>query len=99
MNDQHSNSTFPVEESASDRRHLLKVLGGASALGVAGLVGRPLQADAALVNIVIVDVLNDLSITIPIKNNNIAVQVCAAVDILSTDLLGIPLTCEVVQQQ
>ena len=99
MNEQPTDSVSPVEESASDRRHVLKVLGGASALGLAGLVARPEQADAALVNIVIVDVLNDLSVTIPIKNNNVAVQVCAAVDVLSAELLEGNLTCEVLQRQ
>ena len=48
----------------------------------------------ALINVVIFNVLNDLSVSIPIKNNNVAVQVCAVVDALNSNI-GTNLTCTV----
>jgi len=58
-----------------------------------------------LVNIIVTNVLNDLEINIPVKNNNVAVQVCAVVSALNGILVGdnnVPvavLTCEVDQNQ
>lgn len=51
-----------------------------------------------LVTIVVTNVLNNLSIDIPIRNNNVAVQVCAAVEVISTQLLGDTLTCDIQQR-
>jgi hypothetical protein len=54
----------------------------------------------ALVNVTIFNVLNNLSITIPVKNNNVAVQVCAVVNALTTILTpGESLTCTITQRQ
>jgi hypothetical protein len=48
----------------------------------------------ALVNVVIFNVLNGLSISIPVQNNHVGVQVCAVVDALTTILTpGETLTC------
>ena len=52
----------------------------------------------ALVNVFIFNVLNGLSVTIPIQNNNVAVQICAVVQALNTILVGDSLTCEVQQR-
>ena len=61
--------------------------------------------ETMLVTVVITNVLNNLSIEIPVKNNNIAVQVCAVVSALNVILVtpGEPpaavLTCELGQEQ
>lgn len=53
-----------------------------------------------LVTIVITNVLTDISIPITVRNNNIAVQVCAAVELISSELLTVDsLTCEIDQRQ
>jgi hypothetical protein len=52
----------------------------------------------ALVTVVVTNVLNNLSVDIPIKNNNVAVQVCAAVELINTELLTTDsLTCRIGQ--
>jgi len=56
--------------------------------------------EVMLVTIVITNVLNDLTINIPVKNNNIAVQVCAVVDVINLELFDVDtLTCDIQQQQ
>ena len=52
----------------------------------------------ALITVVVTNLLNNLSISIPIKNNNVAVQVCAVVDALNANI-GTQLTCLVGQGQ
>jgi hypothetical protein len=51
----------------------------------------------ALVTVVITNLLNNLSIDVDVKNNNIAVQVCAVVQALNTILVGQTLECEIQQ--
>ena len=51
-----------------------------------------------LITIIITNVLNNLSIDVDVKNNNVAVQVCAVVNVLNTILDGDRLTC-VIQQR
>src|SRR5919197_1003779 len=46
-----------------------------------------------LITIIITNVLNNLSIDVDVKNNNVAVQVCAVVNVLNTILDGDRLTC------
>jgi hypothetical protein len=55
--------------------------------------------ETMLVTIVITNVLNHLTVDIPIKNNNVAVQVCAAVGLLNTILAPASLTCDIQQSQ
>jgi hypothetical protein len=50
----------------------------------------------ALVTVVITNLLNNLSIDVDVKNNNVAVQVCAVVTALSS-LVSTPLSCEIAQ--
>jgi len=50
----------------------------------------------ALVTVVITNVLNNLSVDVDVKNNNVAVQVCAVVDLLNT-AVGTNLTCSIQQ--
>jgi hypothetical protein len=53
-----------------------------------------------LVTIVITNVLNNLSVEVDVKNNNVAVQICAVVELLSNRLLTTDdLTCDIVQRQ
>ncbi|MBA2313323.1 MAG: hypothetical protein H0V97_11085 [Actinobacteria bacterium] len=49
-----------------------------------------------LVTVVITNLLNNLSIDVDVKNNNVAVQVCAVVTALSS-LVSTPLSCEIRQ--
>jgi hypothetical protein len=50
----------------------------------------------ALVTILITNVLNNLSVDVDVKNNNVAVQVCAVVAALNT-AVGTNLTCDIQQ--
>jgi hypothetical protein len=50
-----------------------------------------------LVTVVITNLLNNLSIDIDVRNNSVAVQVCAVVQALNTILVGQQLTCEIEQ--
>ena len=51
-----------------------------------------------LVTVVITNLLNNLSIDVDVRNINVAVQVCAIVDALSTQLLlGEELNCTIQQ--
>jgi hypothetical protein len=49
-----------------------------------------------LVTIVITNVLNNLSVDVDVRNNNVAVQVCAVVEALNTSI-GTDLTCDIQQ--
>jgi len=51
----------------------------------------------ALVNVFITNVLNNLSVSIPVQNNHVAVQVCAAVQAINTIIAPTSLTCTVGQ--
>jgi hypothetical protein len=75
---------------------MLKLVGAAVA-GTAGFLACSDNAEAALVTIRITDVLNDLSIDVDVKNNNAAEQVCAVVEVISSDLLRRPLTRDIQQ--
>ncbi len=52
--------------------------------------------ETMLVTIVITNLLNNLSVDIDVRNNNVAVQVCAVVTALSA-LVSTPLSCEIQQ--
>jgi hypothetical protein len=54
--------------------------------------------DMMLVTVVINNVLNNLSIDVDVRNNNVAIQVCAIVNLLNTILDGDRLTCTIMQQ-
>jgi hypothetical protein len=51
-----------------------------------------------LITIIITNVLNNLSVDVEVKNVNIAVQVCAIVNVLNTILDGDRLTCFIQQR-
>jgi hypothetical protein len=51
-----------------------------------------------LVTIVITNVLNDLSVNVEVRNNNVAIQVCAIVDVLNGILDLDRLTCVIEQR-
>lgn len=53
----------------------------------------PPRETLALVNVVITNVLNNLSVSIPVQNNHVGVQVCAAVEALNTIIAPQSLTC------
>lgn len=50
-----------------------------------------------LVTVVITNLLNNLSVEVDVRNNNIAVQVCAAVQALNTIITPTVLTCDIEQ--
>ena len=51
-----------------------------------------------LVTIVITNVLNNLSVDIDVRNNKIALQICAVIELLNTELFTEEtLTCEIQQ--
>ena len=50
-----------------------------------------------LITVVITNVLNNLHVSIPVQNNKVAVQVCAAVQAINTILAGESLTCAIGQ--
>jgi hypothetical protein len=83
---------------APDRRNMLKLVGAAAVAGVAGAVSRSEEAEAGLITAVVIvsKSFNDF-VDIEVKNNNIALQVCAVVDVLSAELLGDDLTCTIEQ--
>ena len=52
-----------------------------------------------LITVVITNLLNNLSVDVDVRNINIAVQVCAVVEALTTDLLTVDtLTCSIQQR-
>jgi hypothetical protein len=53
--------------------------------------------DMMLVTVVITNLLNNLSIDVDVRNNKIAVQVCAVVALLTTIIPGSSLDCDIVQ--
>jgi hypothetical protein len=53
--------------------------------------------DMMLVTVVINNVLNNLSVDVDVRNNNVAIQVCAVVNLLNTILDGDRLTCTIGQ--
>ena len=53
--------------------------------------------ETMLVTVVITNLLNNLSVDVDVRNNNVAVQVCAVVQALNTILVGDTLTCDVRQ--
>jgi hypothetical protein len=56
------------------------------------------ERETMLVTIVITNLLNNLSVDVDVKNNNVAVQVCAIVELIDSDLLGgNVLTCDIQQ--
>ena len=52
--------------------------------------------ETMLVTVVITNLLNNLSIDVDVKNNKVAVQVCAVVTALSS-LVATPLRCDIQQ--
>jgi hypothetical protein len=52
--------------------------------------------DMMLVTVVITNLLNNLSIDVDVKNNNVAAQVCVIAGVLA-ELTATPLSCEITQ--
>ena len=53
--------------------------------------------ETMLVTVVIANVLNNLSIEVDVRNVNVGVQVCAAVNLINTILDADRLTCTITQ--
>ena len=49
-----------------------------------------------LVTVVITNLLNNLSVEVDVRNNNVAVQVCAVINALNANI-GTDLTCDIQQ--
>jgi hypothetical protein len=52
----------------------------------------------ALITVVITNLLNNLSVSVRVQNVNVAVQVCAIVDLINTILVGESLRCDITQR-
>ena len=50
-----------------------------------------------LITVVITNVLNNLSVSVDVRNNNVAVQVCAVVQAINTIIAPTSLTCQIGQ--
>jgi hypothetical protein len=96
MDSKNFDAITKLAANASDRRNMMKLAGAAALLGTAGFVTRSDDAEAALVTIVITNLLNNLSVDVDVKNNNVAVQVCAVVQALNSPI-GTSLTCDIQQ--
>ena len=73
---------------------------GQSGGGANAHIAGPVVIGGGLVNVQVTDVLNDLTVDLDVRNNNVAVQVCAAVEALSADLIDLGLgglTCDITQ--
>src|SRR5579859_4538519 len=55
----------------------------------------PRRQMLALVNVFITNVANGLHVTVPVQNNRVAVQVCAAVQAINTIIAPTTLTCRI----
>ena len=99
MDTQKFDAITRLAANAPDRRNMLKFVGAAAVAGTAGFLARSDDAEAALLKVVITNVLNNLSVDVNVQNNNVAVQVCAVVQALNTILLqGDSLTCTIQQR-
>jgi hypothetical protein len=57
----------------------------------------PSRETLALVTVVINNVLNNNTVTVNVNNNHVAVQVCAAVNLINTIIAPTTLTCTIMQ--
>ena len=57
----------------------------------------PRREMLSLVNVYIRNVLNGLHVRLTVANNNVAVQVCAAVQLINTIIAPTSLTCRIAQ--
>ena len=57
----------------------------------------PSRETLQLVTVVITNVLNNLRVNVDVRNNNVAVQVCALINVLNTNI-GTNLTCTIMQR-
>ena len=69
----------------------------ATALNAQTALELPKREMLGLVTVVITNVLNNLSVSLKVQNNNIAVQVCAAVDLINT-IITEQLSCAINQR-
>lgn len=53
--------------------------------------------ETMLITVVITNLLNNLSIDVDVRNNNVAIQVCAVVQAINTIITPTVLTCDVQQ--
>ena len=98
MDNQRFDAISRLVATSPDRRGALKLAGAAALLGTAGFLSRSDDAEAALVTVILTNVLNNFTVSIPVQNNNVAVQVCAIVDALNLQVLTVDqLTCQIQQ--
>jgi hypothetical protein len=105
MDNQRFDAITRLAATSPDRRGALKLAGVAALLGTAGFLSRSDDTEAALLTVVIANSLNDV-IEVNVKNNNVAVQICAVVQDINVALLSTfvdaagstaNLTCNIVQ--
>src|SRR5439155_9046587 len=91
----------PHATERSRRKGLMRMALEKTALSIDELEAQyaaelPEREMLSLVTIIITNVLNNLSVDIQVKNNNVAVQVCAVINILNQNI-GTNLTCDIRQ--
>jgi hypothetical protein len=64
-------------------------------LSAQGAFELPQRQLLALVTVVITNLLNNLNVDVDVKNNNVAVQVCAVLGVLAE--IGAPFRCDIQQ--
>ena len=116
MDDQRFDTMSQVGARLPDRRNMLKVVAAAALTGVAGTALRTEEASAdrnnnnnrknnnnrqrGFINVAITDLLNNTTVNVPVRRNNVAVQICAVVELIDVTLLGLnALKCEIEQEQ
>jgi hypothetical protein len=97
MTTQHTVAHPIAGVSDSDRRSLLTRLGlgGLAAAGLLAAGAPPTAVNAGGATVVVTNLLNNMSAEFLVKNNKEAVTVCAAFDVVSAEILGGTLTCEI----
>jgi hypothetical protein len=85
------------DQPVSNRRWVMKQQLTASAIDTQIALPLPKREMLGLVTVVITDLLNNLSVSVQVQNNQVAVQVCAAVNAINT-IISETLTCAIQQK-
>lgn len=103
MNVQQFDTITRVAAEVPDRRKVLKLVGAAAVASVAGAIGSGVTEARDRALIIIGDVLSGNEVEVEVKNNNVALQVCAVIqdiNVLFVNDLGVSvakLTCNITQ--
>jgi hypothetical protein len=90
-------SPAPAESSKGEKTMLEKKRLTPEAIVSQTAVELPRREMLALVNVIVRNVLNGLHLRVTVANNNVAVQVCAAVQLINTIIAPTRLACAIRQ--